>query len=164
MRVIAFDPALRCSGVAVFEHGCLTAAYSRRPARRREAAQGRGAPAWAAVADELWRELVAADCLPHVVVVEQQVVYPHARVDPNDIVQVAGVAGAVAAVGASLGALVVGVDPAAWKGQAPKHVVAARSREVLSGAELARVEAGATLDAWDAVGLGLWYLRGASQR
>lgn len=160
MRVIAFDPALRCSGVAVFEDSRLVAAYSRRPARRSEVAQGRGAPAWGAVAEDLWRELVDADRLPHVVVIEQQVVYPHAKSDPNDILQVAGVAGALAGVAASLGARVVGVDPAAWKGQAPKHVIAARSREALSGPELARVDVHATLDAWDAIGLGLWWWRG----
>lgn len=155
MRLIAFDPALRCSGVAVFIDGRLVSAYS-----RRVVARGRGAPAWAETAEALWAELVqAGHAQPHVVVVEQQVVYPHAKADPNDIVQVAGVAGALAGIGASLGAAVVGVDPAAWKGQTPKHVIAARSREALSGPELSKVDPGATLDAWDAIGLGLWYRR-----
>ena len=154
MRLVAFDPALRCNGVAVWDDGVLVAAYSRRPA-----AQGRGAPAWAAVAAALWGELLEHGPPPHVVVIEQQVIYPHSRSDPQDILQVAGVAGALVGVGASLQAEVVGVDPAEWKGQAPKHVIAARSKSALSGRELARIDSKATMDAWDAIGLGLWYFR-----
>jgi hypothetical protein len=109
------------------------------------------------VASAVWAPLLDAGA--DVVVIEGQAIYPRSPVDPNDVLQVSGVAGGLASIAAALGATVVGLQPADWKGQAPKRVIQARSRARLSPAELARVRRGTTLDGWDAIGVGLHYLR-----
>ena len=57
------------------------------------------------------------------------------------------------------GATVVGVEPSAWKGQAPKQVVANRSKDKLTQREKQAVRPGTTFDGWDAIGLCLWYFK-----
>jgi len=120
---------------------------------------GRGPTAWGAVAEHVWARLELAALDVDVIVLEGQVVYPRSKADPNDILQVTGVAGGLAALARQAGATVVHYDPAAWKGQAPKEVIAARSRARLAACELASVRKGATLDAWDAIGIGLHHLQ-----
>jgi len=154
VTLLCFDPALRTTGVALFVDGRLVDAYAARPK-----VAGRGPSAWGEAAAAIWSPLALHGV--DVVVLEGQVIYPHAVADPNDVLQVAGVAGGLAAIAASLGAKVVHYDPAAWKGQAPKEVIAARSKARLSEGELAAVRPGraSTLDTWDAIGLGLHHLR-----
>ena len=82
------------------------------------------------------------------------------RGDPNDLVGVALVAGAVAA----LFPPVDFVLPHTWKGSAPKDVVAERVRGALSEEELRRLPPKMRHDVWDAVGLGLWSLNRLDKR
>lgn len=154
VTLVAFDPALRTTGVAIWKNGMLVDAFHVTPR-----ISGRGPTAWGAVADHVWSRAELAQLDVEVVVLEGQVVYPRSKVDPNDILQVAGVAGGLASVAVARGATVVQYDPAAWKGQAPKEVIAARSRARLTACELASVRKGATLDAWDAIGIGLHHLQ-----
>lgn len=153
-RLICFDPALTgYVGVAVFSDGLLVDAYSTAVALRNE----RGPAAWGKVAWAAWLPLT--DQGADVVVIEGQQVYPRSSADPNDILQVAGVAGGLASIAVGLGAEVVGPLPAVWKGQAPKGVIKARSVMKLSPLERLAVRAGTTLDGWDAIGVGLHYLK-----
>lgn len=154
MTLVAFDPALRTTGVAIWKDGMLVDAFHVTPR-----IPGRGPTAWGAVAEHVWARLELAALDVDVIVLEGQVVYPRSKADPNDILQVTGVAGGLAALARQAGATVVHYDPAAWKGQAPKEVIAARSRARLAACELASVRKGATLDAWDAIGIGLHHLQ-----
>ena len=153
-RLVAFDPALRTTGVGVFVDGVLVDAYA-----VRVAGKGRGPSVWGEVSATVWASLPPGPV--DRVVIEAQVVYPHAKADPNDILQVAGVAGGLAALARRAGADVVHVDPAAWKGQVPKEVMAARAKARLTPAEMTSIRPKSTLDTWDAIGIGLHYLRGA---
>ena len=160
MITIGFDPALHDVGVAVFHDGVLVDAYT-----TSFPGGGRGPAAWGRVAFRVWAPLLdQLDDSPHpagsiTVIIEDQVVYPHSHADPNDILQVSGVAGGLAAIAAGVGATVVGVEPSAWKGQAPKQVVANRSKDKLTQREKQAVRPDTTLDGWDAIGLCLWYFK-----
>ena len=74
--------------------------------------------------------------------------------DPNDLVGVALVAGAVAALFPPADFVL----PHAWKGSAPKDVVEKRVRKTLAPDELQLVAGAKKSDVWDAVGVGLWAL------
>ena len=82
--------------------------------------------------------------------------------DPNDLVDVALVAGACAGL---LPAKVAFVKPRRWKGTAPKRVTNRRTREVLTSEEvhvytvaMTAVPAGLRHNVLDAIGIGLWAL------
>ena len=154
MRFVVFDPALRTTGVAVFVDGVLVDAYAVRVAGR-----GRGPSVWGEVSATVWASLPQGPV--DLVAIEAQAVYPHAKADPNDLLQVAGVAGGLAALARQAGATVVHFDPAEWKGQVPKDVMAARAKAKLASVELAAIRPQSTLDTWDAIGIGLHYLKGA---
>lgn len=153
-HLVCFDPALRTTGVAIFLDGVLRDAYAVSPNVPR-----RGPSAWGPVAAAIWANGTYIVGPGDVAVIEGQVVYPHTKADPNDILQVSGVAGGLAALAVFHGLDVVHYDPAAWKGQAPKKVIAERSRSRLSAEEISRVRKGSTLDTWDAIGLGLFHLK-----
>ena len=89
-------------------------------------------------------------------VIERPQVYAQRkwRGDPNDLIGVALVAGAVAA----LFPPVDFVLPHTWKGSATDVVVEKRVRAALAPDELLIVGRKARHDVWDAVGLGLWSL------
>jgi len=140
------------NGVAVFVDGLLVDAYSTAPRHPGV----RGPATWGLVASAVWEPLMDAGA--DRVAIEGQQVYPRSIVDPNDVLQVSGVAGGLAAIAVALRAEVVSLLPSVWKGQAPKGVIKARSQRKLSAAELARVRPGTTLDGWDAIGVGLYVL------
>ena len=97
---------------------------------------------------------------PDLVVVEVPCIYPRERVKaPNDLIDLAVVAGACA----TLGPLRL-VRPAEWKGQTPKEICNARTRASLSAAEvkvldgrLAGIAKSKHHHVLDAVGMGLWW-------
>lgn len=156
--IVAVDPGLRACGVSVWDPwGVLYgAAYVKGPK------EGRGPSAWASMAAEV-REYI--DCTPitHLVVEIPQVYQrAHSKGDPNDLIQLAGVAGAI--VGRLSGAPnMLGPLPAEWKGQVPKEIHHARVRAALTADELTRVALPSAKslahNVWDAVALGLWYVR-----
>lgn len=87
--------------------------------------------------------------------------------DPNDLIQLVGVAGAIIGTGFQK---VVTKLPKEWKGQVPKptdtkkpYIIAERAKKRLSHKEYDRVLLPTNVrhqwDVWDAIGLGLSHLR-----
>lgn len=154
--LLAVDTALRASGVALFDsHGTLLCADTV------VNDVGRGAEAWVNVAASI-RAYVQARTTTIVqrVIVEEMQVYSRSKskADPDDLLQNQGVAGALCGWYAAMGAAVLSVKPAAWKGQVPKDVVTARVRRRLTAPELEVVfdKSATQHNALDAVGIGLW--------
>lgn len=160
---ITVDPGVNGCGVAIWDHGKLRQAIYL-PAV--DAVQKPFAAVLAVRLHLLWPKATYA------VVVERPQVYAlgKSKGDPNDLIQVALVAGGVGALlGHVCNAAVFFVTPAEWKGQLPKpasvkqpYIVAERARERLTPEERACVElpkAGKLQwDVWDAVGIGLHHL------
>lgn len=159
--LIAFDPALRTSGVAVFQDARLIHAY-----HVVNPCFDRGPASWAVTAECIWSGIATAYSahLPCLIVTEEQVVYPQSKSDPNDILQVAGVAGALVGIGRAVGCEVRSYAPATWKGQLPKNVCMQRTKAKLSDIERGCIVRGTTLDAWDAIGIGLYHLHTMKMR
>ncbi len=155
--LIAVDPGLRCLGVAVFFNGWLNSTYL---IKNPEA--GRGAKAWhgytktkmTGTADLLKDVIAGADVL----VVEMQSIYRRGPGDPDDMLQVAGVAGVIAGM-ANLDARIVAYKPREWKGTAPKDIFAKRILACLSSRETFAISTelpkSLVHNIYDAIGLGL---------
>jgi len=93
-------------------------------------------------------------------VVETPVAYPFGGrgADPNDLIQVAVVAGAVRAHFSTSTA----VTPRQWNGGVPKKITAKRIRALLTPKQIAMVEAvpyGVRHNVWDAIGIGMYHLK-----
>jgi len=146
---VSFDPALRSPGYAFWFDGVLRAAGALKGAKR----PARGPAAWAEIARQLHTETYVTGAVPDWVVVEQQRKYPRKRVRFDDLLELAGVAGA--AVRTANATTAIGYYPDQWKGEVPKDVTEARARALLTPAELAVVEDEDKSDTWDAIGLGL---------
>lgn len=129
--LVSIDPGLRACGVAVFVDGLLVGAHLARNPEKKV----RGAPAWdamsLAVQNELWdhypifRGGFGHGNEPGVLVLEQPQVYGGPRgEDPNDLIELAGVDGAI------LGRLeprkAVSYLPRQWKGQVDKVIMCRR--------------------------------------
>lgn len=154
MKIFAIDPGIVRSGIAVFEDGRLARAASpknslgpREPVLER--ARCMAAQLILAAQVDVTRD--------DVVLVEWPQVYQRGasrtKGDPNDLLPLAAVAGAVAALVPV--ATIEVVSPARWKGQVPKSVMVERVKTRLSRAEIA-FAADISADGWDAVGIGLW--------
>jgi hypothetical protein len=155
--LVAVDPGLRHLGVAIFFNGIL---YDVLLVKNPQL--GRGAEAWygytRAKTDlpSSFREIIeGADHL----VVEMQQVYRRGPGDPNDLLQVAGVAGVVVGL-ANLDARVTGYLPREWKGQVQKDVFAKRILTRLDSAEMfkfnsKKIAKSLVHNCVDAIGLGL---------
>jgi hypothetical protein len=154
VSLVAIDPGLRGCGIARFYGltGELRAAeYITSPEKTLT-----GPVAWAAMAGEV----VSHQQRPDVLVLEQPRIYPGVRrEDPNDLIQLAGVLGAIAAHWESA-PTIVAYYPAAWKGQVPKKVMTKRILKHLATGELSRLVSVGAKDhnTIDAVGLGLFHL------
>lgn len=154
--VLAVDPGLRGSGVALVSGGQLVrAGYA--PSAERTA---RGAAAWAAaawaVAEWVWSRHLRFD-LGLVENPEQYEGVGH-KANREDITELTGVAGGVSVI-LSVKAPVTSVLPKQWKGQVPKDVHNSRVMARLSQAEQLVIEWPADSlkhNVIDAVGLALW--------
>lgn len=156
MRVLSCDPGLRGSGVGVFEDGKLVrAAYVKSPERIE-----RGPPAWRAMAHAVsgW---VGTDSIDTLVLEVPQVYRAgQQKGDPDDILQLAGVDGAV--VGMIWSSSVKWYLPREWKGQVEKSIMVRRIEKLLTPEEVSVIEAcPASLrhNIIDGIGLGLFYLK-----
>jgi hypothetical protein len=161
MNIIAFDPGLRCCGMALFNDGKLIEATAPRSDIKSPV---RDVPAWVGMAAAC-REVAADWPAADLVVYEMPEVYlTGGKGDPNDLMQLTGVLGAVSGV---FSCRWEGYLPVQWKGQLDKDVHHARIREFfLTAAELRRMEgqldsiiSSLQHNALDAVGLGLFYLK-----
>lgn len=153
--IVNVDPGKKMAGVAVFEDGELSSAWL---------ARGKDWLGTAVVIiDELSRRYPQEVIENALWVIEIPQIYTQNKLkgDPNDLVPLVLVAGA-------LGALIGDQDrittylPRQWGGTVPKDIKNRRTQQKLSEEELARVELPAKRyqhNVWDAVGIGLYHTR-----
>lgn len=151
---IAVDPGLRGCGCAIFLGRRLGhAGYVEGPLLT-----GRGPEVWRFMAHEIVRWMGERGGPVNALVAEVPEIYPGMpKTDPNDLIDLAGVVGAIA------GVLKVPSQfylPRQWKGQIPKSVGTLRALAALDDAERERVEPAPrkSLDhnTADAIGIGLF--------
>lgn len=151
-RTLCVDPGLRGVGVAIFAGNQLQrAAYLENPAK-----SGRGYKVAYEMARALYDWLGGETC--PVAVVEFPRIYPgHAKIDNNDLIDIATVGAAIATWCEAHE--IVSVFPADWKGTVKKEVMTARIKEALSPAESLRIDKNCQRrllhNVYDAVGIGL---------
>jgi hypothetical protein len=162
--LVSCDPGIRVAGLAVFRDGALAhAELLRNPAKK-----ARGPEAWWAMAGVarsrvealmLARTELSSEVHEFVVEVPQIYRFGKVRVDPDDLIQLAGVGGAVGSVLRPRAA--TGYYPRQWKGSVDKQVMVERILSRLSLAEkkaLAPCPPSLAHNQVDAVGLGLYHL------
>ncbi len=158
MITIAIDPGLRGVGIAAFEgKELMRAGYVKNSEQKL-----RGPQAWYSMAHEVrywvWPSFGLIPC--DTLVLEGQQIYLGAKINPAHLIEIAGVAGAVAyAIDAKKR---VSYLPRIWKGQVPKDVHNQRTLAKLSEKEQAVIEYPATSlrhNVYDAIGLGMYHLR-----
>ena len=145
----AVDPGTRCAGWALWDQRLVACGLVR---SKRKSLGNR--------ANDLSRQLQPVD----LVVVEIPRAYPKNRkLSPNDLIDLAIVAGACARVGKE-SKLVLPVE---WKGQTPKDICHKRVMSRLSREELLIVKAGVEgvpkslrHNVYDAVGIARWHFTG----
>jgi hypothetical protein len=148
MTLYSFDPGVKVLAYACFENSVLVNCHLSRAASLEEM---------------LTKTHPFGHTSPDVCVVEKPQVYPqrHWRGDPNDLIQIALVAGSVASTYGQK--KLVLVKPHDWKGTRDKDADNDYTMKNLTATEkqvVARLELPKTLlhNAIDAVGLGLWHL------
>lgn len=157
--LLSIDPGLRALGAALW--GQTPLGWRLHEAELVVGARvGLDSVAWSAAAWSLMRWTAGATVTE--LVVEFPRVYPGGRGkgDPNDLLQLAAVVGALALE--FRGALVTIVRPSEWKGNTPKHVTENRVRRALSPEEMARVKWPAPSlrhNVVDGIAIGLWKLK-----
>lgn len=117
--------------------------------------------AWAVVAYWVDVELGISSGKPVDMIVEIPEIYRDAKkTDPNDLIDLAGVVGAIASK-ICVGSVVWSPLPKEWKGQLPKHVTQSRVDAKLSDLEKSKIKWPAKHlkhNTYDAIHLGLTYL------
>ena len=149
------DPGLRACGVALFYDGGLM-----RAAAVRGPKTGRGPPVWRAHGDAVAAWVGGFE--GHLVI-ETMKVYTDAPGDPDDLLELAGIGGAVAQ--ALSPCPVEGVRAAIWNGQVPSAVRRERTaRWVVDQGWFDRLDLNTTKrfqqDVLSAVGIGRWKITG----
>ena len=132
MKILAIDPGLRCCGVAVGQDGVLVSCALVNNPMIKE----RNGMAWGSMARSV-KEWADAHGPFDLVKSETPKQYQHGhhggkRVDPDDILQIQGVVGALSAL-----YQLQTIYPYEWKGQLPKDVGYHRVKSRLSAEELA---------------------------
>jgi len=150
--IVAIDPGVHACGVAVFRDAVLERAeYIDILHQGGPVALARAVAAWTGGATAIGR-----------VVVEKPQVYVRrlSKGDPNDLIDLAVVVGALLATVQGVGETVL---PQRWKGSVPKDIMNARILGRLSDAEKQRIvyPKRKTLghNVVDSVGIGLWALK-----
>lgn len=148
IKLVAYDPGKHHVGEAWFQDGELIAC-----SLLRETDKGEG------ILEDLPTTIDADEAMIEIPQVYQQRSW---KGDPNDLIQIALVAGALAHAVAPFG-FVSFVRPHAWKGNAKKEAIEGWIRARLSPAEsavLAACDVPASLkhNVIDAVGIGMWAL------
>ena len=150
MNLLSIDPGKRSLAWALWIGGDLWAA----DIERHKAKAWESKIPWLVDQVDVKTQVRFQVGLGHLVLVERPRIYPYERrVKPEDLLDLTMVAGACAALGPFDCCF-----PADWKGQTPKKISNARSEAALTPEERARVGTG-DHNVWDAVGIGLWYLK-----
>lgn len=153
------DPGLRACGIAVFRDSTLVAAgLPRNPQQR-----GRGGQTWFAMSlsVRLWLHERGFVTLRRVIAECPQVYTAgKAKGDPNDLIELAGVVGAV--LGQADCDDIATVSPREWKGTLDADVMTERIRERLTATEAERIDPDVPEhlqhNTLDAIGIGLHVL------
>ena len=152
-RMLCVDPGLRGCGVAEFLGGTLVrAAYV-----KNTLASGRGYKAHAGMSQEIYYWVGAP--VVDLFLIEMPRIYPglaQQKGDPNDLLDIAGVGGAIAGIFEEYG--IESVFPSDWKGQVPADMMTERIKRALTQEEKAKAEkcaASLAHNMWDACGIGL---------
>ncbi len=163
MRILCVDPSLRSIGVAVYYDDRLCEAATLKPAVRTTDDIAHRCRAAAMTILEWCRPHQTVDPIAQLVVEWPQVYRAvKSKGDPNDLLGLAGICAAVAAL---FEVPVFSYTPAEWAGQLPKATTkkltaySPRTKRImsrLSAVELGRVPV--QHDALDAIGLGLHHL------
>lgn len=153
--LISVDPGKFLCGLAVFQDGKLVHAKLVESSK----AMGSGPAVWVAMADAVKQTVEATELGVSTVVVEVMQVYKAGlqKGDPGDLIEVAGVSGAVC-MAFPWAKTHMGFKPAQWKGQLPKAVMEKRIKEALSTTEIGRItkcSAALRHNVWDGIGIGL---------
>jgi hypothetical protein len=156
------DPGVRACGCALYyRHVLLQAKYVRLDSALDDCGELAGPRLWAALAAEVFEwmrgQMVIRGLVVNVVL-ERPRIYPGSgqqKGDLNDIVDLAGVIGAVA--GKFSDDLISHYYPSDWKGQVPKAVMTKRILAALTEQECSRIDRIGAKDhnTIDAVGIGL---------
>lgn len=167
--LVSVDPGLHVCGVALWSDGELSEAWL---AVAPTDPPPLGYLPWEWMAKAVARDL--ADRTPRLgadLAIEVPQVYHQSKLkgDPNDLIDIALVAGAVATrVAAYHGGVTTTYRPQAWKGSTPKKVMVERIKAKLSAEEHLRVvpprAAALAHNVWDAVGIGLHHLQRQRRR
>lgn len=163
VTLIAVDPGLRGCGLAVFRNGVLHHAQYVKNTNSRD----RGPVAHMSMAECVAH--AAEQCIVQAkvhLIVEFPRIYPGPgkAIDPNDLLDVAGVASAVVCTVASWQAMEDSncrfVYPSDWKGNIKKEIMTERIRLALTEGERGVIVGAGSKDhnTIDAAGLGLWQL------
>lgn len=153
MILVSFDPGLRDAGLAIWKDGKLQRATLVRSPEKKE----RGPFAWMQMAKAVAEQAPSPDrCVIEIPQVYQQRFW---KGDPADLIELAGVNGAVVA---RLDAHEHhGYRPREWKGQTPKDVHGKRIMKALSAEEASRIDpcpASLLHNVIDSIGIGLFDL------
>lgn len=141
----------------MFVDGALIhAAYARNPEKVE-----RGPVAWVRMAEAVRTEVEPVD-VDLVIEVPQVYVAGRSKGDPDDLLELAGVDGAITTL--LRPGKIAGFKPREWKGQVPKEIHHARVLRKLNEAETAVLERANVPPSLrhnvvDAVALGVWFLR-----
>lgn len=159
-RVLMIDPSLSATGMAIFDpatvgHRLSLAQLVRGPARIDALADRCAAVVYGIVA-------FTPGVVSHVIIERPRVhVATHgSKADPDDLIKLAVLCGAIAQAFVTRGATVRFIKPDSWKKQMTKEVTTARAVARLGDDEMARVQLPSAQslqhNVWDAVGIGLW--------
>ena len=155
--ICAIDPGLRHCGVSLFSvgGGLLWADLVKSPNEK-----DFGPAAWKAMAAEVAKS-VTRPVMPHTLIIEVPRVYSAAKQkgDQNDLIQLAGVVGAISAhFGVGLY-----YYPHEWKGQMDKTAMNLRVLEAIQPGEMKNLLS-QNHNVLDAVGIGLHWFRRINQK
>lgn len=137
MKILTIDPGLRWCGVAVGDKDSKI--LTKCALVKSPEAKARDGVAWAGMARAVWAWAKAEGPLD-LVVCETPMQYQPGhhggkRVDPDDILQLQGVVGAITALFSIDAVRVQTIYPYAWKGQLPKDVCYNRIKSRLTDTE-----------------------------
>ena len=153
--LISVDPGSKLAGVAVWDDSELQEAFMVKGSAWYDTAINVRRHFDAYYPEEIWSGMQ--------VIVERPQVYHQSKQvgDPNDLITISLMAGAVGILLGEHGAIHT-VLPQAWKGSVPKPAMVERIKARLSPDEVGRVELPSAKslqhNVWDAVGIGLHHL------
>lgn len=159
--ILSIDPGIRGSGLAIWTmSGELYSAWYA-PGNTRKPPE-----AWIDMTKSVFQSLSIQNYRPKILIIELPQVYDRrtSKGDPNDLIQLAAVVGAISQLLYSQGTkVIVTYLPREWKNQLPKEISEERTRASLDQNELRKINLPSAKslshNVWDGIGIGLHYLK-----